>query len=62
MLSLLLVEDNERLRAALGTGLETTGAVSVLAGCASGEDALAQCLQQCPDVILMDVQLVGQLG
>jgi DNA-binding NarL/FixJ family response regulator len=62
MLSLLLVEDNEKLRAALKSGLEATGAVHVVHDCAHGEDALAQCLTQPPDIILMDVQLAGELN
>src|SRR5579859_4062813 len=60
MLNLLLVEDNEKLRPALGAGLEDTGAVRVVGFCDSGEQALALCLSQSPAVILMDVQLAGE--
>ena len=45
MVKLLLVEDNQKLRLALKTGLEATGAVHVTHGCASGEEALAYCLE-----------------
>jgi DNA-binding NarL/FixJ family response regulator len=62
MLSLLLVEDNEKLRPALGAGLEDTGAVRVAGSCGSGEEALALCLAEPPDVILMDVQLAGKMN
>jgi DNA-binding NarL/FixJ family response regulator len=77
MLTLLIVEDNSKLRAALKTGLEATGAVCVSHDCGSGEEALASCLeavQTCqvfrnltgltglPDVILMDVQLAGAMN
>jgi DNA-binding NarL/FixJ family response regulator len=62
MLTLLLVEDNERLRSALKSGLEATRAASVVHDCASGEEALAHCLEQTPDVILMDVQLAGEMN
>jgi DNA-binding NarL/FixJ family response regulator len=62
MLNLLLVEDNEKLRPALGAGLEGTGAVRVVCACGSGEEALAHCLAQPPDVILMDVQLAGAMN
>ncbi|HEY8477697.1 MAG TPA: response regulator transcription factor [Chloroflexota bacterium] len=62
MLTLLLVEDNERLRQALALGLEATGEVRVVASCERGEDALAHCLAQPPDVVLMDVQLAGELN
>lgn len=40
MLRILLVEDNERLRPALARGLEETGEASIVAQCASGEEAL----------------------
>ena len=62
MLNLLLVEDNEKLRAALKSGLEATGAVHVIHDCAHGEDATAQCLTRPPDIVLMDVQLAGELN
>jgi DNA-binding NarL/FixJ family response regulator len=71
MLDLLLVEDNSNLRAALKTGLQATGAVTVDHDCASGEEALAFCLAagavdspqgRLPDVCLMDVQLAGELN
>jgi DNA-binding NarL/FixJ family response regulator len=61
MLKLLLVEDNARLRPVLGSGLEATGAVQVVASCGSGEEALDLSLADPPDVILMDVQLETDL-
>jgi DNA-binding NarL/FixJ family response regulator len=60
MLTLLLVEDNERLRPALQAGLERTGVVQVAHACATGDEAIAFCLASPPDAILMDVQLQGQ--
>ena len=62
MLNLLLVEDNDKLRSALRTGLENSGDVQVISDCDSGEQALGFCIQQTPDVILMDVQLAGELN
>jgi len=62
MLSLLLVEDNERLRQAMQVGLERTGVVQVVGEVASGEEALAHCLNQAPHAILMDVQLAGEMN
>ncbi|HEY7347748.1 MAG TPA: response regulator transcription factor [Ktedonobacterales bacterium] len=62
MLNLLLVEDNENLRPALGRGLEDTRSVRVGASCGSSEEALALCLADPPDVILMDVQLAGEMN
>ncbi len=70
-MNLLLVEDNANLRAALKTGLEATGEISVAFACASGEEALSYCLAAgardtapppVPDVSLMDVQLAGELN
>ncbi len=62
MLKLLLVEDNEKLRPALGAGLEDTSAAHIAGACASGEEALTFCLAEPPDVILMDVQLAGEMN
>jgi DNA-binding NarL/FixJ family response regulator len=63
MINLLIVEDNPKLRPALQTGLESTGKVSVVYTCSSGEDALDFCLQGSPpSAILMDVQLEGILN
>ncbi|HEX8228666.1 MAG TPA: response regulator transcription factor [Chloroflexia bacterium] len=59
ILKLLIVEDNERLRTALSEGLNATEAVDVVRGCESGEEAIAYCLENKPDIILMDVQLAG---
>jgi DNA-binding NarL/FixJ family response regulator len=62
MLSCLIVEDNARLRQALKSGLEETGQVEITGGCESGEAALAACLENPPQVILMDVQLAGEMN
>jgi len=62
MITILLVEDNERLRPALAAGLNATGAVRVAGDCGSGAEALAHCLAAPPDAILMDVQLEGQMN
>ena len=59
LIRLLLVEDNERLRPALATGLAATGAVELVGDCGSGEEALARCLEGAPEAVLMDVQLAG---
>jgi DNA-binding NarL/FixJ family response regulator len=62
MLDLLIVEDNPKLRPALKSGLEITGKVRVTHACDSGEQALTYCLARPPDVILMDVQLAGEMN
>lgn len=62
MLTLLLVEDNEKLRPAMKSGLENTGRIQVIHQCGSGEEALACCLEALPNAILMDVQLSGEMN
>ncbi len=60
MLKTLLVEDNDALRRALKIGLQATGAVHVVGQVASGEQV--QSLASPPDVVLMDVQLTGEMN
>lgn len=62
IITLLIVEDNPRLRPALVEGFNATGQVTVIASCESGEAAFEACLSQPPDAILMDVQLAGRLN
>lgn len=66
MIRLLLVEDNDRLRQALQTGLEAAGELRVVHSTASGEQALEYCLAQSsttlPQAALLDVQLSGSLN
>lgn len=61
--NLLLVEDNEKLRRALKSGLEATEEVRVINDCDTGEAALVYCLNvMAPDAILMDVRLAGDMN
>lgn len=62
LITLLIVEDNPRLRPALREGLAATGEVRVAHACDSGEEALEFCLAQPVDAILMDVQLAGKMN
>src|SRR5215471_5028605 len=62
MLKILVVEDNDKLREALKTGLSDTGEASVIGATATGESALSLCLAAPPDAVLMDVQLAGKLN
>jgi DNA-binding NarL/FixJ family response regulator len=59
---LLLVEDNVSLRAALKSGLEDTGKVTIVTETDRGEEAIGLALDNPPDVILMDVQLAGTMN
>ena len=58
--SLLLVDDDDAFRTALGGELERQGFAVALA--ASGEDALARLAEREPDVVLLDLQLPGLSG
>lgn len=63
MLTMLLVEDNERLQTALKLGLEATTDVCIQALFTSGESALEYSHGHDPaDVILMDVALAGEIN
>ena len=62
MLKLLIVEDNEDLREALISGFAALGEVEVVGDCESGEEALTISLECEPDVVLMDVQLAGEMN
>ena len=62
ILSTLIVEDNQRLRGALESGLLESGKIHITGTCDNGEEAFALCLDSAPDVILMDVQLLGDMN
>jgi DNA-binding NarL/FixJ family response regulator len=67
ILNLLIVEDNHKLRHALKSGLEKTGAIQVTQDCDNGEAALTFFLEpvsaQKPlHAVLMDVQLAGKMN
>jgi DNA-binding NarL/FixJ family response regulator len=63
MLKILIVEDNAKLRQALDHGFQKTGVVKIIHTCGSGEEALDFCLVgNPPEVILMDVQLEGEMN
>jgi len=66
MIEIILVEDNQRLRKALKSGLEASGKAKVVFDCERGEAALDFCLEAQPDPrgtgLLMDVQLSGVMN
>jgi len=62
MITLLLVEDNQKLRAALKTGLEALGDVKVTGDTDTGEDALEMAVSNPPQSVLMDVRLAGAMN
>ena len=62
MIRLVLIEDNERLRQALGAGLAATGEVQVDGGTARGEEVPSLFEGELPDAALMDVRLAGAMN
>jgi DNA-binding NarL/FixJ family response regulator len=62
IIRLLLVEDNVSLRAAMKSGLEDTGKVTIVAETDRGEEAIGLALDNPLEVILMDVQLAGSMN
>jgi DNA-binding NarL/FixJ family response regulator len=66
MIAIILVEDNQRLRQALKTGLELPGKARIVLDCDSGEAAFSYCLEAQPNpsetAVLMDVQLAGTMN
>lgn len=66
MLDIILIEDNQRLRKALKSGLEATSQARQVFDSDRGEAALEYCLEAQPEpsktVILMDVQLAGEMN
>lgn len=61
-LKLLIVEDNNKLRSALLTGFEQLNTIEIVSSCSSGEKALELCIENTPEVILMDVMLEGNIN
>lgn len=60
MIQILLVEDQDLIRCAVGKLLEGQGLIEVVGECESGEAALEFCRQNpLPDVILMDLHMPG---
>jgi DNA-binding NarL/FixJ family response regulator len=60
--SVAIVEDDEDARAALRILIDSSGALTCVADCGSGEEALHVLPALAPDVILMDIQLPGMSG
>jgi CheY-like chemotaxis protein len=56
----LIVEDEALIVMALKFDLEKSG-YEVVDYVATGEEAVVRALEECPDVILMDVRLAGEL-
>ena len=55
----LIVDDQELFRRAMGTVVEETDGFVVVGAAASGEESLARSAELAPDLVLMDVNLPG---
>ena len=55
----LIVDDQELFRRAMGTVVEETEGFVVVGAAASGEESLARSAELAPDLVLMDVNLPG---
>lgn len=62
MINLNIVEDNFNLRKALEEGINFLEDIHVTGSYSSGEEVIDACGSNTPDVILMDVQLSGELN
>lgn len=59
MINLLIVDDQEIVRAGLRLILESTGNIKVIGESATGESAVQMCRDIKPDVIVLDISLPG---
>jgi DNA-binding NarL/FixJ family response regulator len=62
MITVLLIEDNERLRTAMKAGLGSTGEVQIAGDYPTGEEAVLSSRTIPVDAVLMDVQLAGAMN
>ncbi|WP_018981809.1 UvrY/SirA/GacA family response regulator transcription factor [Salinimonas chungwhensis] len=62
MIKIILVDDHELVRTGIRRILDDIKDFSVIAEASSGEDAVASCRKNAPDVVLMDVNMPGMGG
>ncbi len=62
MISVLLVDDHEVVRAGLRALLEATGHVDVVGEASSGEEAVTKARTLEPDIVIMDLAMPGMDG
>lgn len=59
MITVLIVDDHELVRAGIRSLLSSVNGIKVIAEASSGEEALKLCREKQPHVILMDVRMPG---
>src|SRR5882757_7363057 len=62
LLRLLIVDDEQLIRAGIRNGLSALDGIEVVAECSSGSEAIAAILSLQPDLVLLDVQLQDCTG
>lgn len=62
MIKIILVDDHELVRTGIRRILDDIKDFSVMAEASSGEEAVALCRKNAPDVVLMDVNMPGMGG
>ena len=61
-MKVLITEDEPIVTRYLKRILDTCGGFEVIAACESGEEALQQCLNECPDLLITDIRMPGISG
>jgi DNA-binding NarL/FixJ family response regulator len=61
-ITIIFVDDHPLIRKAWAFILKNDPRFSLLATCASGEEAIEKSKQLCPDVVIMDIRLKGISG
>ena len=62
LIKIILVDDHELVRTGIRRILDDVKDFSVVSEASSGEDAVALCRRNAPDVVLMDVNMPGMGG
>lgn len=62
LIRVLIADDQELLRGSFRLLVDSDPGMQVVAEAGDGADAITQCAQQRPDVVLMDVQMPGMSG
>lgn len=62
MIKIMLVDDHEMVREGIKQLIEFDGDIKVISQASNGEDCLKQLSAELPDIILLDVNMVGMNG
>ena len=62
MIKIMLVDDHEMVREGVKQLIEFDGDIQVIAQASNGEDCLKQLEQKLPDIVLLDVNMMGMNG